>query len=130
MKKHLLFLIIAASAVLFACGDPEDDTEVTISNQSSVTVYGVTWNGWIFCSDYDLGRYKIVPGAASKWTSEVGSSSLSSSKNVTPGSGYVFFKLSSSSGAPQYRSLKKLTVGTGNKVTFYITNDTIEAKQQ
>jgi hypothetical protein len=131
MKKQILFLfiiIIIASMVLFACGDPEEGTELTINNQSSVTVYNVIWNGLRFCSDAGWGGYRIVPGATSKWTGDVGSSSGSSSKNVAPGSGYVFFQLSD--GGTQYRSLKKLTVSPGEVVIFYITNDTIEAKKQ
>jgi hypothetical protein len=117
MKKQLLFLIIAASAVLFAC---ESSTEVTISNQSSVTLYDVTWNGCRFYSTSSLNY--IGPGDTDTRTGN--------GSGLKSGSGYVFFKLSNSYSAPQYRSLKKLAVGTGNKVTFYITNDTVEAKQQ
>jgi hypothetical protein len=113
MKKQLIFLAIAASLVLFAC-DPEDDTEVTISNQSSVTVYNVRWNGCGFGS--------ISPGS----TSTGGRKGYS----LSSGSGYVFFTLFAASDNIQYHSLKKLTVSPGEVIIFYITNDTIEAKQQ
>jgi hypothetical protein len=133
MKKQLIFLAIAASLVLFACGDPDpvSDTEVTISNQSRATVYDVVWNGYYFYStytrptSYQKSTYYIKPGEVGKsyWLSDG-----FQSRPVSSGSGYVFFRLSA--GGVQYRSLKKLTVSSGEVVTFYITNDTVEAKQQ
>jgi hypothetical protein len=81
MKKSLLLIVLAMFSVLITgCPDEAETTTLTIKNQSFSDLLDVQWQGVAFNSD-DIEN--VVP---------IGNSVT---KDVDPGSGYIFFKRNS-----------------------------------
>jgi len=118
MKKLFVLMAILALA-LAACGDKDtsDDgngngTTLTINNESSVEIFNVKWHGTEFSDDI-YGRPVIGPGGTS-------------TKSVSPGSGYIAFADSMSPfDAITFQTQEAVVVEQNKKVVFTLTNNTI-----
>jgi hypothetical protein len=93
MRKVFAVLVIIVVTVFLACCYGVTNTEVTITNQSSLTLYDVRWNGMLFYTGYSYDSnkkdnyfYYLLPGSRAIKNSDDGSRS-----EYFPGSGYVFF---------------------------------------
>jgi uncharacterized protein YcfL len=119
MKKLLLFVSTAALAALLsfaftACGDDEDiGTSLTIKNESFTDIIDVSWNG----SRHAAG---VIHPAASITL-----------KNVTAGSGYIFFWFRNSGGSLlEARTRDTVMVEKDEQGIFIFTGNTLIAEIQ
>jgi len=110
----IIFAFVLYSCDLFSDDDSDDDTTLTIINESSYTLTNILWNGF---SLTDFGNY-------------LGSGMRSPQKNISAGSGYIHFWVANTeTGNIEHTALLRtqqvLTVEAGEKIDFSILNNTI-----
>jgi len=117
MKKlfAVMLIFVIFTLVLAGCGteekeeeEEEEKTTLTINNESAVAIYYVKWHGIEF--GYSVYSWKIGPGE-------------SFTKNVSSGSGYIFFRGYWSSNA--YQTKDVVVVGNNENIEFTFTNNTV-----
>jgi len=108
-------ITVILALVLAGCETEEEEkkeeekkTTLTINNESAVAIYYVKWHGTEF--GYSVYSYKIGPGE-------------SFTKNVSSGSGYIFFRGYWSSNT--YQTKDVVVVGKNENVEFTFTNNTV-----
>lgn len=109
--KLLMLLVLVSSLSFIGCSNPlaPKTTELTIVNNTSTDIDIVKWNGISFGDDtvydYTLGKYVDGIAAGSE-----------STKEVTAGSGYIYFYFVDSNTKQQ--STHYVTVGEGKHLQY------------
>jgi hypothetical protein len=109
-----LFALVAIFALAFAgCedknGDDDKNTSLTIINNCNRAIYSCVWNG----TAYDTDDYQIASGEKS-------------TRNVDPGSAYIFFMVDPWVGyVKNGRTQELVTIEKGESKTFIFLNSTI-----
>ena len=117
--KLLILSILVASLLLTGCSSPlsPDDTKLTIKNNTTSTKINlVSWNGTYFGDD------DIWDDVLNKYVKGINPGGSQSTREVSAGSGYIYFWFST--GGSEYRTSSSITVSEGESMTFTFTDST------
>jgi hypothetical protein len=112
MKKLFALIAVTLTLALFGCETGAVKTKLTIKNETGRTLNDVKWQNYRFTEDISDGHHIIIYYIKL---------SLKVVKEITAGSGYIYFTLLSDG----LRTQEVVVVDKGNNLIFKFTDNTI-----
>lgn len=109
--KKLFALAVIFALVLAGCDENQANSRISINNQSGIELQHIRWNDEYFSGSGTMATL-VLPGT-------------STSKNVQPGSGYIFFEYKGSSGWRDARTTDLIKIGAREQRQIIFINNTI-----